>query len=221
MYSYSATPTNRLQINRADGAQFSFAVSSIVGNIDRSDFPARGESLSFVFRGQTANLTGSVARASASGDTTWRFQGVSWMNENETEQSTMDVSFTESSAGGGGSSSLTRRSSGSLSNSQRSLRWTVDVAAEGYGSGAIAAHSVTDTLVNTTIGSQTVDLDYRYEFTSMRDVAIAQHLWSGTVKQNSADMGSFVRTSLGGSSYSLDMTLGSTRHSTRLVQSTP
>jgi len=54
--------------------------------------------------------------------------------------------------------------------------------------------------VNTTIGSQTVDLDYRYEFTSMRDVAIAQHLWSGTVKQNGADMGSFVRTSLGGTS---------------------
>ncbi len=131
MYSYSATPTNRLQINRADGAQFSFAVSSIVGNIDRSDFPSRGESLSFVFRGQTANLTGSVARASASGDTTWRFQGVSWINENEAEQSTMDVSFTESSVGGGGSSSLTRRSSGSLSNSQRSLRWTVDVAAGG------------------------------------------------------------------------------------------
>ncbi|MBE2254181.1 MAG: hypothetical protein IAE78_31925, partial [Myxococcus sp.] len=126
VYRYASTPSDRLQVNRLNGAQFSFTVQSLVGNLASAQFPGPDESITFVFRNFMGALTGRVAQRGAPGERTreWSFQGVSWTSQNDTEVSTLNIQYSDLSSVGSAGVAIIRSETGSVVNTQRSLSWS-------------------------------------------------------------------------------------------------
>lgn len=226
VYRYSPTPADRLLVTRLNGAQFSFTVQSVVGNFASAQFPGPDESISFVFRNSAGSLTGRVSQsgsASTGNGATreWNFQGVSWTSPNDTEVSTLNIQHSDLSSTGGGYSSVIRFDSGSVTNTQRNVSWSFRSDTWGCPTCASRIGSKFTPSVTTTVGGRTFVLDYEYEFGSDPNAVMGRHLWSGTVKERGQIVGGFARNLVSGTTYSLDMSLGSSTFSTRLVQSYP
>lgn len=224
VYQYSATPSDRLLVNRLTGAPFSFTVQSLVGDLSDTSFPGPDENVSFVFRHSGGSLTGTVSqvgRASAQGATRrLTFQGISWTSSADTELSTIDIRHTELVDIYTEVVTL-RTSSGSLSNSQRSLSWSL--RADSW-----TCSSCTPTLlhqrsyeVTSTVGGRTFVLDYVDELIRAPNSNMALQIWNGTIKERGTLVGGFARNLVSGSTYALDINLGSSSHTTRVTQSRP
>lgn len=225
VFQYLPTPSDRLQVNRLNGAQFSFTVQSLVGNLGSAQFPGQDESITFIFRNFAGSLNGRVSQTdspSVAGGATrrWNFQGVSWTSTTDTEVSTISLDHNETF--GSGSYSFARQSNvGSVSNTQRNISWSLSSQSWQCPSCASKIGSKTMPTVTTTVAGRTFVLAYVYEFGSDPNAVMGQHLWSGTVKEGGQTVGGFARNLISGTTYSLDMSLGATTHSTRLVQSLP
>jgi hypothetical protein len=75
--------------------------------------------------------------------------------------------------------------------------------------------------VNTRVAGRVFSLNYVDEFTSRPNSTLWQYSWNGTVREGNQVVGQFTRNLVSGSTYSLDMSLGPTTHSTRRVESAP
>jgi hypothetical protein len=226
VFTFSPSPADRLQVNRLSGAQFSVTVQSVVGNFESAQFPGPDESISFVFRNYAGALTGRVSQrgsaSTANGATRdWDFQGVSWTSQNDTTVSTLNIQHSELVSFGGGNSSVIRFETGAVTNLQRNVSWSFRSDSWNCPTCASKIGSKFTPSVTTTVAGRTFVLDYEYEFGSDPNAVMGRHLWSGTVKEHSQVVGSFARNLVSGTTYSLDMSLGATSHSTRLVQSYP
>jgi hypothetical protein len=223
VFQYLPTPSDRLQVNRLNGAQFSFTVQTLVGNLASAQFPGPDESITFVFRNFMGALTGRVAQRGAPGERTreWSFQGVSWTSQNDTEVSTLNIQYSDLSSAGSAGVAIIRSETGSVVNTQRSLSWSSRLDSWTCSTCSPPVGNKFTPSVTTTVGGRTFVLDYEEEFGSEPNAAMGRYLWSGTVKERGQVVGSFTRNLISGTTYSLDMSLGATTHSTRVVQSRP
>lgn len=225
VYQYSPTPSDRLQVNTLSGSQFSVTVQNLVGNLASAQFPEADESISFIFRNFAGSLTGRIAqRGSPSGGNgatrEWSFQGVSWTSETDTEVSNLNVQSGELVSFGQGAASI-RTESGSLTNTKRNISWSLRDDAWNCSICTPTIGSKFTPTVTTTVGGRTFVLEYEYEFGTTSNAVMGRHLWSGTVTERGQLVGSFSRALVSGTTYSLNMSLGSSSYSAHVVSSHP
>jgi hypothetical protein len=225
IFNYTPTPSGRLQVNRLNGAQFSFTVQSLVGNLGNAQFPGPDESITFVFRNSGGSLTGAVSQAgtpsSVQGATRrLTFQGVSWTSSADTELSTLNLSLTEL-VDIGNEVVYLRTGSGSLSNTQRSLSWSFKSDTWTCSSCNPTTGNKRTYVITSIVAGRTFVLEYLDELTPRANASLGLQSWSGTVKEGGNVVGGFARNLVSGSTYSLDINVGSSTYSTRQVQSLP
>lgn len=227
IFNYTPTPSGRLQVNRLNGAQFSFTVQSLVGNLGSASFPGPDESISFIFRNYAGSLTGRIGQRgspwSGNGATRdWSFQGVSWTSQTDTEVSTLNIQGGDLVSSFGQSSGSIRTETGSVTNTKRSISWSFrDDTWTNCSACTPTTGSKFTPAVTTTVGGRTFVLEYEYEFGTTANAVMGRHLWNGTVKERGQVVGAFSRVLVSGTSYSLNMSLGSDSYSTRVVYSHP
>jgi Cys-rich repeat protein len=226
VYRYSATPTDRLQVNALNGTQFSITVQNLVGNLASAQFPGPDESISFIFRNYAGSLTGRIGQrgSPANGNGATRelsFQGISWTSETDTEISNLNIQSDELVSIGQGAASI-RTETGSVTNTKRNISWSL--RDDAWANCSICTPTIGSKFtptVTTTVGGRTFVLEYEYEFGTAANAVMGRHLWSGTVKERGQLVGGFSRALVSGTTYSMNMSLGSDSYSTRVVSSHP
>jgi hypothetical protein len=220
-YSYSATPTDRLEVVRLTGYRFSFTVSSISGSLTSTSFPSRSESISFTWRLPEGIVNGTIAGLSVS------LVGTGFLRDADTATSTFNLSSTTTYNGfydaQNARSYVDRANSdrGTIQNTSRNVSFAIDIQVIGCVGltctpGGLFTERAID--VTTTVGGNTYRLDYQYDSTNpsvgLQTVAFSGLVWSG-----GQQVGVLQRTNIAGTSYSLDMVLGQSRFVTEVVQS--
>lgn len=221
VFTYSASPTDRLEIVRLGGEHYSLAVQSVSGTISSPNFPAMYETISF-----TWTEPGSVMRGTFWKDET-TLVGTGYLSATAVEISTVNLSWSRDSHSWYDSQTqasfidYTITQVGTVTSPSRALHFDAETMVIGCtGSGCWVAQTVTQSTVDvtTTVSGLDFALRYQRELTTPA-YALPSTTFTGTVWSGGQVAGSMGRRLLAGTSYALEITIGTSRHLIETVSS--